>query len=127
MNSKTYMAALIGSLLLTLPSVGGATDLNCGATSTTNPTPGLHQTTVSSHTDDAFGVGRAFIEKHSLGLGKPKCDSDNCGIGQSCPAEGGSQITSGSVGWSWASPTTNVVTADVAEGTTTQQHCSDCS
>ena len=120
---RHYSVAL--ALVVGLASSAGATDeFDCGGYKETDVSAGTYETTVSSHTQEAFDVGRAFIEESALGLGVPKCTTDNCGVGQSC--EGGSMVISGSITWGWASPSTNDVQATASAGTKTKTYCTEC-
>lgn len=102
--------------------------LLCGQEQQTTPAPGQYCTIATGQGPAAERAGRAFIETYELGLGKPSCSSVNCGVGQSCPPTGGSQVSAGSITWTYTPlPDGNTeVCADVAQGTITQQHCQDC-
>jgi hypothetical protein len=108
------------------PPPGGK--LKCGQGSSSTPTVGVHCATVAAPPGEAANrAGRLLIEAGTLGLGKPACDDSNCGLGQTC--EGGSQVTAGSITWDYTVQPdgSTEVCATVAPGTTTQQHCANCS
>ncbi|QDV09454.1 hypothetical protein Poly30_50120 [Planctomycetes bacterium Poly30] len=103
------------------------TVLQCGEESEPFDIPvGPHSAIAGGHDEKSFALAAQELYDE-IGLGRPSCDSSNCGFGQNCPALGGSQTTSGGVSADWRAPGSRFVDLDIKPGTQGQQTCANCS
>lgn len=100
--------------------------LMCGGKSDEFDVPvGPHTGVAASHDQASFDVVALDLYRR-VGMGKPNCDSSNCGFGQSCPSLGGSQTTSGGASADWRSSASRYVDLDVKPGTKAIKTCKNC-